>query len=229
MIISRTPFRVSLFGGGTDYSGWYREHGGAVLATTIDKFCYISVPRAPALLRPPIPRRLLRVENVREVAEIKASGRPRRPRHTETTKGLEIHHDGDLPARAGLGSSSAFTVRPVECAQRPSGQLHLQRSARQRSDSRRAVRAEGTRRPAGSDSGRLRRLQQIEFRQDGSFTVTPMILPRQRQNELQDHLMLYFTGISRLAPEVAQTVIDNLQRATDSCTMRRWWTKRSPS
>ena len=110
MIISRTPFRVSFFGGGTDYPGWYREHGGAVLATTIDKYCYISVRELPPFFDHRFRVVYSVVENVQTVDEIKHPAVRAVLGHTETTTGLEIHHDGDLPARAGLGSSSAFTV-----------------------------------------------------------------------------------------------------------------------
>lgn len=110
LIISRTPFRVSFVGGGTDYPDWYREHGGAVLATTIDKYCYISIRELP----PFFDHRFRIVYSVIElVDEIEAIRHPAVRTvlgRFAITKGLEIHHDGDLPARSGLGSSSAFTV-----------------------------------------------------------------------------------------------------------------------
>src|SRR5688572_2977676 len=110
MIISRTPFRVSFFGGGTDYPQWYREHGGAVLATTIDKYCYISVRRLPPFFDHRFRVVYSIVENVKEIAEIKHPAVRAVLQWLDTRTGLEIHHDGDLPARSGLGSSSAFTV-----------------------------------------------------------------------------------------------------------------------
>src|SRR6185295_5929412 len=110
MIISRTPFRISFFGGGTDYPAWYREHGGAVLAATIDKYCYISVRELPPFFDHKFRIVYSMVENVKEVRQI---GHPAVRAVLErlgAEKGLEIHHDGDLPARSGIGSSSAFTV-----------------------------------------------------------------------------------------------------------------------
>src|SRR6266699_1379234 len=110
MIISRTPFRVSFFGGGTDYPAWYREHGGAVLATTIDKYCYISVRELPPFFDHKFRVVYSLVENVREIGEIQHPAVRGVLEWLKVSKGLEIHHDGDLPARSGLGSSSAFTV-----------------------------------------------------------------------------------------------------------------------
>ena len=110
MIISRTPFRVSFFGGGTDYPQWYREHGGAVLATTIDKYCYISVRKLPPFFDHRFRVVYSIVENVKEIGEIKHPAVRAVLQWLDTQTGLEIHHDGDLPARSGLGSSSACTV-----------------------------------------------------------------------------------------------------------------------
>src|ERR1700682_5359414 len=110
MIISRTPFRISFFGGGTDYPEWYREHGGAVLATTIDKYCYISVRELPPFFDHKFRVVYSIVENVREIREIQHPAVRGVLEWLKVAKGLEIHHDGDLPARSGLGSSSAFTV-----------------------------------------------------------------------------------------------------------------------
>ena len=110
MIVSRTPFRVSFFGGGTDYPAWYREHGGAVLATTIAKYCYISVRALPAFFDHRFRLVYSRVENVKEIDEIQHPAVRAILKRRSVTNGVEIHHDGDLPARSGLGSSSAFTV-----------------------------------------------------------------------------------------------------------------------
>src|SRR4029453_5027791 len=110
MIISRTPFRVSFFGGGTDYPDWFHEHGGAVLATTIDKYCYISVRELPPFFDHRFRVVYSHVENVKHVSEINHPAVRAVLEWVKADKGLEIHHDGDLPARSGLGSSSAFTV-----------------------------------------------------------------------------------------------------------------------
>lgn len=214
MIISRTPFRVSFFGGGTDYPDWFHEHGGAVLATTIDKYCYISVRELPPFFDHRFRVVYSIVENVKEVADIAHPAVRAVLQRLEVSKGLEIHHDGDLPARSGLGSSSAFTV----------GLLQAVHALRGRHTSKEALASEAIhvehcmlREPVGLQdqiSAAFGGFNHILFRQDGSYEVEPMILPRERLAALQDHLMLVFTGISRLAPVVAQTVIDNLKRRT---------------
>jgi D-glycero-alpha-D-manno-heptose-7-phosphate kinase len=214
MIISRTPFRVSFFGGGTDYPDWFHEHGGAVLSTTIDKYCYISVRELPPFFDHRFRVVYSIVENVKDVAEIAHPAVRAVLQRLEVSKGLEIHHDGDLPARAGLGSSSAFTV----------GLLQAVHALRGRHTSKEALASEAIhveqcmlREPVGLQdqiSAAFGGFNHIIFRQDGSYEVKPMIMPRERLAALQDHLMLVFTGISRLAPVVAQTVIDNLKRRT---------------
>ena len=214
MIISRTPFRVSFFGGGTDYPDWFHEHGGAVLATTIDKYCYISVRELPPFFDHRFRVVYSIVENVKEVAEITHPAVRAVLQRLEVSQGLEIHHDGDLPARAGLGSSSAFTV----------GLLHAVHALRGRHTSKEALASEAIhvehcmlREPVGLQdqiSAAFGGFNHILFRPDGTYEVEPMILPRERLAALQDHLLLVFTGISRLAPVVAQTVIDNLKHRT---------------
>src|SRR4026207_1466180 len=111
IFISRTPFRVSFFGGGTDYSGWYREHGGAVLSTTIDKYCYISVRDLPPFFDHRYRLVYSFVENVKEVKEIAHPAARGVLEWLGVTRGLEIHHDGDPPARSGGGSGAGFPGR----------------------------------------------------------------------------------------------------------------------
>src|SRR5215203_1658939 len=214
MIISRTPFRVSFFGGGTDYPDWFHEHGGAVLATTIDKYCYISVRELPPFFDHRFRVVYSIVENVQEVADIAHPAVRAVLQRLEVDRGLEIHHDGDLPARSGLGSSSAFTV----------GLLRSVHALRGRHTSKEALASEAIhvehcmlREPVGLQdqiSAAFGGFNHIHFRPDGTYDVEPMILPRERLAALEDHLLLVFTGISRLAPAVAQTVIDNLKNRT---------------
>ena len=215
MIISRTPFRVSFFGGGTDYPDWFHEHGGAVLSTTIDKYCYISVRELPPFFDHRFRVVYSIVEKVRDVGEITHPAVRAVLQRLNVEKGLEIHHDGDLPARAGLGSSSAFTV----------GLLRAVHALNGRHTTKDALAAEAIhveqcllREPVGLQdqiSAAYGGFNHIVFRPDGTYDVDPVVLPRPRLAELQDHLLLVFTGISRLAPEVAQTVIRNLKHRQD--------------
>jgi D-glycero-alpha-D-manno-heptose-7-phosphate kinase len=215
MIISRTPFRVSFFGGGTDYPQWYREHGGAVLATTIDKYCYISVRKLPPFFEHRFRVVYSIVENVQQTADIKHPAVRAVLEWMQVEAGLEIHHDGDLPARAGLGSSSAFTTGLINAIHALEGrrvsQEELANEALQ-------VEQDVLNEPVGSQdqlSAAFGGFNHITFRQDGSYQVNPLIVPRTRLDLLQDHLMLLFTGISRLSTEVAAVTIANLpQRKT---------------
>src|ERR1700733_7863379 len=110
MIITRTPFRISLFGGGTDYPRWFHDHGGSVIGTAIDKYCYISVRRLPPFFEHKSKIVYSRVELVKEISEIQHPAVRGILGELGIEEGLEIHHDADLPARSGLGSSSSFTV-----------------------------------------------------------------------------------------------------------------------
>ena len=110
MIVSRTPFRISFFGGGTDYPAWYRQHGGAVLATTINKYCYLTCRYLPPFFEHRIRVVYSRIEDCQRLDEIKHPSARESLRFLKMARGVEIHHDGDLPARTGLGSSSSFTV-----------------------------------------------------------------------------------------------------------------------
>src|SRR5436309_884937 len=110
MIISRTPFRISLFGGGTDYPKWYREHGGAVLAGTIDKYCYLTCRYLPPFFEHRFRVVYTKTELCNSVDAIQHPAVRGVLNYLGIDRGLEIHHDGDLPARSGMGSSSSFTV-----------------------------------------------------------------------------------------------------------------------
>src|SRR3989338_2505406 len=110
MIISRTPFRISFFGGGTDYPGWYKEHPGAVLSTSIDKYCYISCRLLPPFFDYKYRLVYTQREEVNKISEIKHPSIRETLKFLKENRGLHIHHDADLPARTGLGSSSTFTV-----------------------------------------------------------------------------------------------------------------------
>src|SRR5581483_11722284 len=110
MLICRTPYRVSFFGGGTDYPGWYRRHGGAVLAATIDKYCYLTCRHLPPFFEHRIRVVYRKIETCRSLDEVTHPTVRETLRFLRIERGVELHHDGDLPARSGMGSSSAFTV-----------------------------------------------------------------------------------------------------------------------
>lgn len=209
MIITRTPFRISFFGGGTDYPAWYRQHGGAVLATTIDKYCYVSCRYLPPFFEHKHRIVYSKIENVQSIDEIVHPAVRAILSDMGIERGLEIHHDGDLPARSGLGSSSSFTVGLVHTLMALQG-----RYASKEYLASQAVRLEQEvmRENVGSQdqvSAAYGGFNVVEFTRDDHFIVSPMILPRGRSEELQSHLMLFFTGLSRFASEVAKSKIEN--------------------
>ena len=150
MIITRTPYRVSFFGGGTDYPGWFREHGGAVLATAIDKYCYISCRHLPPFFEHKHRIVYSLIENVSRVDEIQHPAVRAALQWAKIEEGLEIHHDGDLPARSGLGSSSSFVVGLVHALHALDGKMTNRGSVGKDRDSYRARPAQGKCRIAGS-------------------------------------------------------------------------------
>ncbi|HRK37699.1 MAG TPA: kinase [Burkholderiaceae bacterium] len=221
MIITRTPFRISFFGGGTDYPTWYREHGGSVLATTIDKYCYISCRYLPPFFEHKHRIVYSFIENVRNIEEIQHPAVRATLAWANIEAGLEIHHDGDLPARSGLGSSSSFTVGLVHALRGLRGQLISREDL-----SRDAIHIEqnligenvGSQDQVSAAYGGLNR---IDFEPTGAINVSPIILPSQRKEALRSHLMLCFTGVSRIASEVAKSKIENLEkRSTELRRMR---------
>lgn len=211
MIITRTPFRISFFGGGTDYPAWYLEHGGTVLATTIDKYCYITCRRLPPFFEHKHRIVYSHIENVREISEIQHPAVRAVLDWMKVDEGLEIHHDGDLPARSGLGSSSSFTVGLLHAIRALRGEyvskddlasqaIHIEQKVIQENV--------GSQDQVSAAFGGLNR---IEFRQNDSFDVAPVITSADRLASLQSHLMLFFTGVSRIASDVAKAKIDNLK------------------
>lgn len=211
MIITRTPFRISFFGGGTDYPGWYREHGGAVLATTIDKYCYITCRHLPPFFEHKHRIVYSRIENARDNNDIEHPAVRAVLNWDNVVDGLEIHHDGDLPARSGLGSSSAFTVGLAHALYGLRGQMVSKSTL-----ARDAIHIEqdligenvGSQDQVSAAYGGFNR---IDFHRDNTFDVAPVILPAIRRNELRGHLMLCFTGVSRIADAIAKSKIDNLK------------------
>ena len=209
MIITRTPFRISFFGGGTDYPAWYREHGGSVLATTIDKYCYITCRKLPPFFE--YKHRIVysKIENAYSIDEINHPSVRSTFKWAQVSDGLEIHHDGDLPARSGLGSSSAFTVGLVNalCAMR--GEMITQHAL---ANNALHIEQDLIGENVGSQdqiSAAFGGFNRIDFHRDGKFNVVPLIIPPHRLIELKSHLMLCFTGFSRIADAIAKSKIDN--------------------
>lgn len=211
MIITRTPFRISFFGGGTDYAAWYQEHGGIVLSTSIDKYCYISCRYLPPFFEHKYRVVYSKIENCKTIDQIEHPAVRAVLTYMQCNIGLEIHHDGDLPARSGLGSSSSFTVGLLNALSALKGnyiansELASQAIHIERDILRENV---GSQDQICAAHGGFNR---IEFLRDGSFRVDPVVLRQERLEEFQGHLMLFFTGLSRFASDIAKSKIDNLK------------------
>ncbi len=211
MIISRTPFRVSFFGGGTDYQSWFTGHNGAVLATTIDKYCYISCRYLPPFFEHKSRIIYSKMEHVRgSIDEIDHPSVREVLRFLKIREGVEIHHDGDLPARTGLGSSSSFTVGLLNCLYALKGQMVTkERLAREAIHVEQDMIKEnvGCQDQTQAAYGGF---NLIEFGGTNHLRVQPLTIPAEKADLLQDHLMLFFTGFSRNASTIAKTQIDNI-------------------
>jgi D-glycero-alpha-D-manno-heptose-7-phosphate kinase len=210
MIICRTPFRISFFGGGTDYPGWYRQHGGAVLAATIDKYCYLNCRHLPPFFEHRIRVVYRKIENCSSIDEISHPAVRETLRYLRIDRGVELHHDGDLPARSGMGSSSACTV----------GLLHALHALRGEMPSKNQLAREGIyleqevlQETVGSQDQVMAAhggLRHVLFMPNGEISANPVTLAPERLRELKSHLMLFYTGIARTASDVAKSYVENL-------------------
>ena len=204
---SHSPSYFLHFGGGTDYPVWYREHGGSVLATTIDKSCYVTCRWLPPFFEYHSRITYSQYENVSRNREIRHPSVRGCLQFMGIEEGVEIHHIADLPARTGLGTSSAFTVGLLLGLYALKNQMRDKRSL-----AADAIHVEqdvigeavGAQDQVSAAYGGFNR---IDFGQDGSIEAKPMVASASRLRELQDHLVLYFTGFSRIASEIAQEQI----------------------
>ncbi len=207
MIITSTPLRISFFGGGTDYPTWYREFGGSVLATTIDKRCYITCRRLPPFFEYHSRVSYSKVENVRQNDAIEHPSVRACLQYLGIQEGVEIHHVADLPARTGLGTSSAFTVGLLlglyalkeqmrDKQMLAADAIHVEQELLQE--------AVGAQDQVSAAHGGFNR---INFLRDGTIDVKRVLTSQSRLAELEKHLALYFTGFARTASEVAQEQI----------------------
>lgn len=210
MIISRTPFRLSFFGGGTDYPGWYKEHGGAVLSTTINKYCYLSCRNLPPFFKHKYRVVYSVQELVNKISEIDHPSVRNTLNFLNINNGVEIHHQADLPAKSGLGSSSAFTVGLINALTGLKGEIKNKRQL-----ALDAIHVEqnlikenvGSQDQTAASFGGLNR---IDFGGIQEISIQPIVLSPSRLNSFHGHLMLFFTGLSRDASKIAKEQIRNI-------------------
>jgi len=215
MIISRTPHRISFFGGGTDYPDYYLKHGGKVLGTAIDKYCYLSVRRLPPFFEHKHRIVYSMIENVKGIGEIIHPAVRETLRYLKINYGVSIHHDGDIPARSGMGSSSSFTVGLLNTMYALEGKRVSKEELTKEAI---CVEQELIKENVGSQDQTFAAhggFNLIEFSVSGEISVIPVIVKPDRLKDLEKCLILVFTGLSRVASVIAGDKIKNIPNNTD--------------
>lgn len=210
MIITRTPYRVSLFGGGTDHPDWYKKNGGAVLSFAIDKFCYINIRELPPFFNHRYRVAYSKVEMTRDIDEINHPAVREAFRKFSPNLSLELHHHGDLPAQSGVGSSSAFAVGLIHSLLALQGKtISLENLANEAIELEQKDLLE----TVGSQDQIACALGGINFIQFGlgdRWEATPLHLTQSYSAEIEDRMVLLFTGISRSSSDVSKMLLENL-------------------
>ncbi len=211
MIISRTPYRISLFGGGTDYPGWFRQHGGEVIAASINRYCYLTLRYLPPFFESRFRIVYSMTEECNEIGEIRHPVVRAALDMFKLQQGVELHHDGDLPARSGIGSSSSFTVGILHALHALRGDMVSKMELAQK-----AIYLEQTllRESVGCQdqiTAAFGGFNHIEFLPSGEFRVNPLTLATDRVEEVLSHLMLFYTGLRRISSDVAATYANDLE------------------
>lgn len=213
MIITRTPFRISFFGGGTDFPAWYRENGGAVLSTTIDKYCYVHVRKLPPFFD--YKHKVVffsKQEAFNEIDQIQHPSVRETYRFMNINEGLVMQHDGDLPSLSGLASSSAFTVGLLHALYTLSGKMVTKKRLAMEAihiEQNMIKEAVGSQDQVAVAFGGFNK---IVFSANQNIEVTPITVGAEKTRLLQDNLMLFFTGFSRYAVDIEQDKIQQLDK-----------------
>ncbi len=200
MIFTRTPFRMSFFGGGTDIPEFFREHGGAVISTTFDKYVYVNVRHLPRFFEHRNQVTYSRIERVGSVEEIEHPA-VRNAMQMLDMRDLIVNYDADLPARTGLGSSSSFAVGMLNAFYALKGKyvgkrqlaedaIHLERVL--------CNEAGGWQDQIAASYGGFNR---IDFNSEG-YVLRPIVIHPDRKKQLNENLMMFFTGFSRFSSEI---------------------------
>lgn len=212
MIYTKTPFRMSFFGGGTDIQAFFAEYSGAVLSTTIDKYCYVSVRHLPRFFNYKNQLTYSKIEKVTEIDEFE------HPFVRNAMKYLDMHelcisYDADLPARSGLGSSSSFAVGLLNAFHALKGQyVSSEQLAKEAIHVERVLCAEsgGWQDQIAAAYGGMNR---IDFGPDG-FKVSPVIIQKERKEQLNRNMLMFFTGFSRFSSEIEKQKVKAMRDKT---------------
>jgi len=200
MIITQTPFRMSFFGGGTDMPEFYREHGGAVISTTFDKYCYVTVRHLPRFFEYSTELSYARIERVTKIDDIEHPA-VRNAMKMLDMREIRLTYEADLPARTGLGTSSSFAVGMLNAFHALKGHYaDKKKLADEAIYLERVLCAEsgGLQDQIAASYGGLNR---IDFTADG-YTVNPIVISPERKTALDKNLMLFFTGFSRFSSDI---------------------------
>lgn len=210
MIISKTPYRISFFGGGTDYPEWYLRNGGQVLSTTIDKYIYITCRHLPPFFKHSIRIVYSKIEYCNNMNQIQHPIVKSILKELNIKNNIEIHYDGDLPARSGIGSSSSFTVGLLKCLYeyknlKISKQKLLKKSIYiERNLNKEFV---GSQDQSAATYGGF---NHIRFLQNGDIKIKKINFTRNELKKLQNKLLLFHTGIFRIADKISKTYVKKL-------------------
>ncbi len=212
MIITKTPYRISFFGGGSDYPQWYEKFGGSVLSTTIDKHIYISCRFLPKFFQHKYRIVWSRIENVKNINEIKHKAVKGLLNYYNIKNGLEIHYDGDLPARSGMGSSSTFTVglmrALLEIKKKKLSDVQLAKEAIKFEQKKMGEIVGSQDQLAASIGG----LNKIDFFGKNKISIKKIKMNK-RINRLENNLILIYSGIQRTAQYIASSYIKDLTKS----------------
>lgn len=214
MVITRTPFRISFFGGGTDYPVWYEKNGGAVLSTAINKYCYIITRYLPPFWECKYRLRYTTPEETKEIHHIKHPSIRECLLHLNFNNGIEMQHNTDIPGKAGLGSSSAFTVGFLNSLYALRGEnISKEKLALEaiHVEQKRIGENVGSQDQTIASFGGFRK---IEFGADQKIKVNSVPVGEERKKMLQENLMLFFVGFTRNASELAAEQIKNTPNKT---------------
>lgn len=211
MIITRTPYRISLFGGGSDHPLWFRKNGGRVISFAINKYCYITTRILPPFFEHRYRVAYSKVEAVKHFSAIQHPAVRESIRKYAPDLNLEIHHDGDLPARSGIGSSSAFAVGIINAISALKGQdftsYDLANLAIELEYEILKEKVGWQDQIACSFGG----FNHIKFGPGNDWTLEPLNMDKQRRIELLSRLVLVFTGVSRNSTDITMGLLEDFE------------------
>jgi len=211
MIISKTPYRISFFGGGTDYPSWYRKHGGQVLSTTIDKYIYITCRYLPPFFEHRLRLVYSMTELCNKASELDHPSAREVLKFLKINDGLEIHYDGDLPGRSGTGSSSAFTVGLLHALYAYKGQTITTKELTETSINIEQNIIKETVGSQDQTNAAYGGFNHIKFQKNGEIEVNPVNISSELMSDLQNNLLLFYTGIQRTAEKIARSYVENIE------------------